>query len=480
METLYPGQYLQEVKGQVPVEGVSTSTAGFVGTAVKGEIGKANLVTSWSQFVSLYGGFDNNSYLAYAVRGFFENGGKRAFISRVVKTDNGVNSSQASSVEIGGVNPYLEVSAITDGTWGDDLSVEIASIDNLAIPQTFDFIVKNAGSVVETFNGMTLDSLEEISSKYVTVLTIDGEVAPVAGVYELNGGNNGILGIQGTDYLGNVTAKTGIYAFDSVSINLLAVPGITDASIVKSIESYVDGRNDCFAILEVPMASSATEAKTYKNTQANLSSPNVAVYYGWILANDPIGVGTNPTKYLPPSGHIAGVYARTDNERGVYKSPAGTDAVVRGAIGLDVNIGNEEQGLLNPDGINVIRAFAGGGIVLWGARTAQVNGQFKYVSLRRSMLFINESILSSTRWAVFEPNDSVLWNKLQISIEGFLRGFWSAGGLTGATEEEAFFVQVNEETTTPDDIANGRVFANYGVAGQKPGEFIIFRPSLRN
>lgn len=478
METLHPGLYLQEIKGEVPVEGESTSTGAFVGTAQKGEIGKANLVTSWAEFVKLYGGFDVNSYLAYAVRGFFENGGTRAFISRVVKSDNGINASKSATVSIGGVTPYLEVSAKTDGTWGNDLSVEIANV-SITTPKTFDFYVKEKGVVVEQFLKTTLDNLELVASEYVAILTIDGAVAPVAGVSQLATGDNGILGIIGTDYIGDAVRKTGLHAFNGEKINLIAVPGITDSAVAKSIESYVDGRKDCFAILEVPMAKTALEAKAYKTTEANLSSPNVALYYSWGKISDPIGVGTNPTKLVPPSGHIMGVFARTDNDRGVYKAPAGVDAVVRGFIGLERSVGDAEQDILNPEGVNCIRAFAGEGIILWGARTTQTNGDFTYIPVRRSLIFINQSILGSTRWAVFEPNDTKLWGKLKTAIEGFLRGFWNAGGLKGNTEEQAFFVQVDDSTTSQADIALGKVNAHYGVSPQKPAEFIVFKVSLR-
>lgn len=477
METLHPGSYLIEVKGEVPVEGLSTSTGAFVGTAQKGEIGKAHLVTSWSQFVSLYGSFDDNSYLAYAVRGFFENGGTRAFISRVVKTDNGVNASNPASVTVGPqATPHVEFTAITDGTWGDSLSVEIASVTSSS---TFNLFVKENGAVVEKFEGTHLSLLEDINSKYISALVFDEDAVPVAGSYRLVGGDNGILGIQGSDYIGDAAKKTGIYAFDGKPINLVAIPGITDVSVVKSLESYVDGRKDCFAIVEVPFAKGVMDAVKYKTVDANLSSPNLALYYPWLVISDPIGVGANPTKVVPPSGHIMGVFARTDNERGVFKTPAGVDAVVRGAIGLENTVEDADQDLLNPIGVNCVRSFAGQGIIVWGGRTAQQNGEFRYISARRSAIYVGQSIVASSRWAVFENNDDVLWSKLRTSIEGFLRGFWRQGGLKGKDESQAFFVQVDESTTTQEDIDAGKVYANYGLAVQKPAEFVVFRASLR-
>lgn len=476
METLHPGLYLQEVKGEAPIEGVSTSVGAFVGTAIKGEIGKANLVTSWNDFVSKYGSYDVNSYLAYAVRGFFDNGGTKAFISRVVKTTGGVKASKKSSAEVGGVTPYLLVEAKTDGTDGDNYFGQIVNVD--AVAKTFDFLIFYKGDLVESMIGTTLAELDNAQLEHVLVNTLVEDGTPVQEDFKLENGDNGIVGITALDYVGDEVAKTGIYAFGKEKINLLAVPGITDVAVHTAISDYVDKRGDAFAILEVPLGKSVIDAQKYKLTEANLSSPNVAIYYSWISVSDPIGVGNAPTKMIPPSGHIMGVYARTDAERGVFKAPAGTDAKVRGALGLEINVEDVEQDLLNPHGINSIRAFDGEGIILWGARTTQPGGQFRYVNVRRSLLFINQSILASTRWAVFENNDTVLWGKIKTAIETFLRGFWNAGGLKGVSEGEAFFVVCDDTTTTKADVELGKLYAHYGVSPQRPAEFIIFKVSI--
>lgn len=477
MEFLHPGQYLQEIAGETPVEGVSTSTAAFVGVAQKGPIGQSELVTSWQQFVEKYGSYMDNSYLAYAVRGFFENGGTRAFISRAVKFTGGVKTSAKASAQLDiATTPFLLVDASTDGTWGNAVEVEI-----IVKNDTFSFQVYNAGVVVEAYNGLTLETVEDIvnnQSKVVKVTVLDEAAVVENAKVKLAEGTDGIEGISATDYVGDQALKTGLYAFENDDINIVAIPGITDVTVIAGIQAYVESRNDCTAIVEPPLGKVPTTVLSFKESEANISSERVALYYPWIKVADPIGVGNNPTKFLPPSGHIAGVYARTDNNRGVFKAPAGVEATVNGAVGLEYNITDAEQDILNPNGINAIRSFAGEGIIVWGARTTDPN--FLYVPVRRSLDYIEQSILESTRWAVFEPNDVTLWNKLTSSIEAFLRGFWDAGGLKGEQEADAFFVQIDATTTTEEDINSGKVFANIGVSTQKPAEFIVFKVSLRN
>lgn len=474
METLHPGLFLQEVPSEKPIEGTSTSTGAFVGIAEKGPIGKSELVTSWTQFVEKYGSYIPNSYLAYAVRGFFENGGTRAYISRVVHYANGSKTSAKATATLkAGATNVAIIDALSDGAYGNNIEVRITS--NTAY-KTVDLVVYYKGVQVEKYSDVILAELDDVvnsQSKYIKVTLINEDTLPSNGSFSLQGGNDGITGLTGTDYI------EALKAFDNDPINLLAIPGVTDVAVLGGAKTYAEKRQDVFVIAEVPLGRTITGARDYKLTEANIASMRVALYYPWIKVADPIGAGKNPVKLIPPSGHLMGIYARTDNTRGVYKAPAGTEAQVRGAIGLEYNVSDAEQDLLNPIGVNAIRAFAGEGIIVWGARTTDVKGEYKYIPVRRSIDYIEQSILAGTRWSVFEPNDNVLWAKLTASIEAFLRGFWRAGGLKGTDEKQAFQVECNENTTTPDDIEAGRVYANIGVAPQKPAEFIIFRLSLR-
>lgn len=485
MELLRPGIFLDEVAGTPPVEGVATSTAAFVGVAKKGAIAEAVLVTSWGEFVKKFGSYITNSYLAYAVRGFFENGGTRAYISRVVHFSAGAKTSIASFGNIidTTVTPVniVKVEASSDGVWGDSLTVEIS--DYNATDETFTLTVKESGIVVETFEALTLATIDDVingSAQYIKVTVLDAtKTIKSPQTVALAGGNDGLTSIADSDYVGASDTKNGLYAFDSESINILAVPGIATTTVVTGIVTYVEGRKDCSAIIETPIANTVTQAKTYKQTTANVSSERVAIYYPWIKVSDPIGIGKSPLKTVPPSGHLAGIYARIDNSRGVFKAPAGTEAKVLGAVGLEYAVTDAEQDILNPIGVNAIRTFPGDGIVVWGARMTNVKSEYKYVPVRRSVDYVEQSLIGGTRWSVFEPNDATLWGKLKMACEAFLRGYWRAGGLKGTTEAEAFYVVCDSSTTTEDDIDAGRVYADIGLSPQKPAEFIIFRVSLR-
>ena len=176
---------------------------------------------------------------------------------------------------------------------------------------------------------------------------------------------------------------------------------------------------------------------------------------------------------VPPGGHVAGVYARVDQEKGVHKAPA--NEVVNGALGLEFNITKGEQDVLNPRGVNCIRAFPGRGILIWGARTAASDPAWKYLNVRRLFIFVEKSIELGTQWVVFEPNDEKLWARVKQTINQFLMGVWRSGALMGTTEEEAFFVKCDRTTMTQNDIDNGRLVVLVGIAPVKPAEFVIFR-----
>jgi phage tail sheath protein FI len=197
-----------------------------------------------------------------------------------------------------------------------------------------------------------------------------------------------------------------------------------------------------------------------------------ALYYPWIEVIDPL---TRRPIAIPPSGHIAGVWARTDERRGVHKAPA--NEVILGATGLAFQVTHQEQGSLNKNGINCIRAFPGRGIRIWGARTLSSDPEWRYINVRRLFNFISESIQTGTQWSVFEPNDQFLWNALSISVSSFLKNVWRSGALFGATPDEAYYVKCDAETNPPEVIDAGQVVCEVGIAPVKPAEFVIFRLS---
>lgn len=586
-EYLSPGVYVEEYdSGATPMQGVSTSTAGFVGLAERGPvIGQPQLVTSFADYTRMYGGYLSKAgygdarYLPYAVEQFFMNGGARAYIMRAVPGD-----AKAASLTTG----VLRVTAANPGAWAEKMRVTVVP-SSKAKTQVFDvdgadLTLKNAdgfnaGDVVELFDGKTtayatirsvLDKVITLdapctlavadtkvgTSKYIrtceititarlddTVETYENlslkpealNYAPVktaksdlirvevlpgkpaaaaapavkdenkdnkdkkdapaaapapakaagitpydlcAGVGEgmvltLEGGSDGsVLNVTLDAYIGaddGPGKRTGLQAFqENGVVSVLAIPGVTAPEVQAALIGFCENRKSCFAILDVPMDLKKTnDVATFRDMY---DSTYAAMYHPWLQMFD---AGAKRTDYFPPSGAMAGIYARSDNSRGVHKAPA--NEVVRGCTGLSCNYNVGEQDILNPIGVNLIRALPGQGIRVWGARTISSNGLWKYVNVRRLFIYIEESIKANTNWVVFEPNSETLWSRVTRTIETFLATCWRDGALAGSSPEQAFFVECGPTTMTQDDIDNGRLICQIGIAPVKPAEFVIFR-----
>lgn len=546
------------------MEGVSTSTAGFIGVTEKGpKDGAPVLVTNFADFRRTFGGylseleFGEYRFLAYSVNQFFANGGSRCYIKRVVPAD----AAYAASTEAVDSAPVVFY-AKDPGAWGNKVTVKVAPSSKfktqiLAIVPTANTVkyqVKNSsgfseGDVVAFLDGekrvetvvtsidgdfITLsDALDEtavdtalVPSKVLCTLEADIEIAydgqiekyefvslntntpdyisqklakselavvavsapekPVS-LYELitgnktggevvinlfGGSNGSASALSAADYIGEDKGpgeRTGIQSFiDNNDVSIMAVPGITDASVQMSLIAHCENLGSRFAILDVPKdMKSVNDIVDHRNI---FDSASAAMYHPWIKVFDPL---TKNTAAIPPSGSVAGIYARTDNSRGVWKAPA--NEVVSSCVGLDANYTTGEQDILNPKGINLIRSFPGQGIRVWGARTLSSNPLWKYINVKRLFIFLEESIKANTNWVVFEPNDQVLWLRVRRTIEVFLSGMWRNGAFAGGTEDEAFFVDIGPSTMSKDDIDNGRLVCVIGVAPVKPAEFVIFR-----
>lgn len=588
-EYLSPGVYVEEYdSGATPMQGVSTSTAGFVGLAERGPvIGQPQLVTSFADYTRMYGGYLSKAgygdarYLPYAVEQFFMNGGARAYIMRAVPGD-----AKAASLTTG----VLRVTAANPGAWAEKMRVTVVP-SSKAKTQVFDvdgadLTLKNAdgfnaGDVVELFDGKTtayatiksvldkvitldapctlavadtkvgtskyirtceitntarlddtVETYENLSLKpealnYAPVKTAKSDLirvevlpgkpaaaaapAPVAkdenkdnkdkkdapaaapapakaagitpydlcaGVGEgmvltLEGGSDGsVLNVTPDAYIGaddGPGKRTGLQAFqENGVVSVLAIPGVTSPEVQAALIGFCENRKSCFALLDVPMDLKKTnDVATFRDMY---DSTYAAMYHPWLQMFD---AGAKRTDYFPPSGAMAGIYARSDNSRGVHKAPA--NEVVRGCTGLSCNYNVGEQDILNPIGVNLIRALPGQGIRVWGARTISSNGLWKYVNVRRLFIYIEESIKANTNWVVFEPNSETLWSRVTRTIETFLATCWRDGALAGSSPEQAFFVECGPTTMTQDDIDNGRLICQIGIAPVKPAEFVIFR-----
>lgn len=289
----------------------------------------------------------------------------------------------------------------------------------------------------------------------------------------LGGGTDGVAGLTPAVYQGrdsdDADRRTGLFALGNVAdVSIVAVPGVTDPVVQRALIAHCERARYRFAVLDSRPGASLDEVQEQRSLY---DSKYAALYYPWVQVFDPL---QNRGAFAPPSGHVAGIYARTDQEVGVHKAPA--NAVVRQVGDVEATVTTGMQDILNPRGINAIRAFPGRGIRVWGARTVSSDGLWRYVNVRRLFIFLEHSIDRSTQYAVFEPNDRSLWNRLKASLVSFLTTVWRSGALQGATAAEAFFVKVGlGETMTQDDIDAGRVIVLVGVAPVKPAEFVVFR-----
>jgi phage tail sheath protein FI len=286
---------------------------------------------------------------------------------------------------------------------------------------------------------------------------------------------------QGT-FVGDPADRTGFAGLEAVDeVTMLAIPdlmaaldrGDVDLETVNGIQKEMIGHcermGDRVAIIDPPPNMNATEVATWV-ANSGYDSKYAALYYPWLKILNP---ATGQPTFVPPSGHVAGVWGRTDSTRGVHKAPA--NEVVRGVLDVRYQVTGPEQEGLNPNGINVIRAFPGRGIRIWGARTLSSDPSWRYLNVRRLFNYIEESIEEGTQWVVFEPNDQDLWQRIRRTVSAFLTRTWREGALFGSKPEEAFYVKCDEETNPPDVVDAGQVIIEIGIAPVKPAEFVVFR-----
>ena len=278
---------------------------------------------------------------------------------------------------------------------------------------------------------------------------------------------SGLMGMEIADDVTMVCCPDIMALYQSGSITMDGVKAIQLAMI-----AHCENMKDRFAILDCPPGLNPQQVKDWRMNVAGYDTKYGAVYYPWIKVANPMG---GDSIIMPPSGYIAGIYARSDNERGVHKAPA--NEVVRGATGVEMLITKSEQDILNPIGINCIRAFPGRGIRVWGARTLSSDASWRYINVRRLFNFVEKSIQMGTQWIVFEPNDADLWARIRRDITAFLTNVWRTGALFGATPAQAFYVKCDEETNPPSVRDAGQVVIEIGLAPVKPAEFVIFRIS---
>ncbi|MFE1957071.1 phage tail sheath family protein [Streptomyces sp. NPDC059479] len=517
---LSPGVYVEEVQsGSRPIEGVGTSVAAFVGFAQRGPFNEPTLITNWTQFVSLFGEFVEGTYLASAVYGFFANGGGICYVIRIGGGGTGEGegdderSEARTTSELPAGTEGTEGAEGTDGTEAQlgpytvrtlpgvtgEITVSVADPEGEDPPQdVFTLVVARDGKVVETYPAVSSKRSKDNVASQVRARSQLIEIRepgrgpaptrPEAQTVTLRpagdaGGASGSLSAE--EYVGDPDRRTGLGALEAIDeVTMVAVPDLMSAyergdldleSVVSVQRSLIDHcalMGDRIAILDPPPDLSPRQIKGWRMETTGFDSKFATLYYPWIKVFDP-AAGRNT--FVPPSGHIAGVWARNDASRGVHKAPA--NEVIRGAVSLQTQLTKNEHDLLNPIGLNCIRAFPGRGIRVWGARTLAADPAWRYLNVRRLFNYLEESILAGTQWVVFEPNDDALWARIRRTVSAFLVNEWRRGALFGLTPEEAFYVKCDRETNPPESIDAGQVICEIGVAPVKPAEFVVFRLS---
>ncbi|NPV54511.1 MAG: hypothetical protein HPY71_13515 [Firmicutes bacterium] len=496
-EFLSPGHYKSESPPQVmTLAGASVSTGAIVGVFEKGPIGVPRLVTSLTEFQKVYGGYIPQSYAPYAVEGAFRNKpGMRLYVVRTAHytspTDPTTCTAKKAAITLkdrSTVTPVdtLKVEAVNEGTWGNKIAIEIANATKDTTTK-FRLVVKYDGVIKEVFDELSMDDLSADfvesringKSEYIRVTDMDTTTAapedrPAAGTSTLTGGDDGLTTIGDSDYLGSSATGIGLHALDNVEDALLiAVPGIATAAVHNGVLEYCASRMDCFGLLDPPMAASYQDVKEYVETTAQLNSEYGAIYWPNVGISDPV---TGLYKIIPPSGHAMGAYARVDAApgKGPWKVAAGIeDGQLYGVLGVEDNAVNNKavRDVLYPARINPIRAMSRYGRMLYGARTLSGTGKMTYINERRTFIYVEKTVDDGTQWVEFENNEPGLWARLTRTISAFLLRVWRAGGLRGATPEEAFAVKIDAETNPePGPILYGKI----GLATHTPTEFVWF------
>jgi hypothetical protein len=523
-----PGVYLEESllvnSGQIAN---ATSVACFVGAAPSGPVGDPVLIQSWSQYVTIFGGFNYVptananvsalSYLPYSVYSYFQNGGRVAYIVRAVGDDDGSAASKGITGQFKNgatTGTVMTITAKSPGKWGNDLSYSLiiqetkGTLGSGVTEQIFTLQILYKGEIVETFSNLSL-------------------WGTIAGTFQVEARINDA--VSGSQYVSVATDHTLVFSLDSsgsltggttpslptaLALKEAVIPdgddsplSKIDGPIVLNIAGYIDDytkentdnwangwvgatvsaadfsdRNDIFIVNDnCPPREPSQSVSSYVTTMTSGTSLNansgdsyVAAYGPWILISDPQKVGQ--VKAVPPGGAVVGVYARTDATVSPFRAPAGAIAGITNAVGVQAKFSEAVLGTLNSDqNINVIRSVTGSGIAIMGARTKKKYGVDRYVSARRTLIYLRESLRRSMQFAVFQNNDERLWSAMRITADRVLRNVWLAGGLSGNSANQAYYINCDAAINSPAVISTGEARVEIGVALEYPAEFIVIR-----
>ncbi len=522
VQPTYPGVYIEELPSGVrTITGVATSITAFIGKALRGPTDVPITITSFADYERTFGGLNRDMTLSYALRDFFMNGGGQAIVVRLYKSVSG--SAAKATYEV----PNLTLQASSEGAWGMQVRVRvdkkpvsdpnvIAVAARLGVQPAdlFDLTVRDgATGLTETFLNLTTkesaqraDRVLNAQSNLVRVVTaLPSNTSPSAHAGALTDADVWTASTKSTAaknaapadvavdsapldsaaYKGSQSSKTGLYQLEKADLfNLLCIlPDARGGDVPDDV--YQEALGYCVkrrAMLLVDPKAGWTTVSAAQSGAAGMNltgdmARNAALYFPRIKQADSMLGGQIDT--FVPCGTIAGIMARTDTQRGVWKAPAGLDASLLGAVGLQVEMTDAENGLLNPLGINCLRTFPVHGRIVWGSRTMRgadaAADEYKYVPVRRLALFLEESLSRGTQWVVFEPNDEPLWAQIRLNLGAFMHNLFRQGAFQGTTPKDAYFVKCDKETTTQNDINLGIVNIVVGFAPLKPAEFVIIK-----
>ncbi|HEY4086591.1 MAG TPA: phage tail sheath subtilisin-like domain-containing protein [Bryobacteraceae bacterium] len=532
VQVTYPGVYIEELPSAVhTITGVATSITAFVGRAARGSVNIPTIINGFADYDRFFGGLSQLSTMSFAVNDFFANGGAQGIIVRLA-TANAAPATitlpedmEANASPLHGALPpdsfaSLILTAASPGSWGNSL---FAAVDHKTKDPT-DLSLFNltltlkdpTGKIVVASEKYLNLSVDPTTSRYVTTTlkqnsilanvqadglgndevpgsrpaeTITAGSPPAAAPVQGQNGDDGDA-LTDDDFVGVGTQanKKGLYALENADLfNILCIPPYNNddqdvsTHLVGLAAAYCETRR-AFYIVDPPSSWTNLQTALSQFTDATTDyigtrSDHAAIYFPRVVEQNPLL--DNQLDTFVPCGVMAGVYARTDAQRGVWKAPAGQETILNGVTQLAVPLTDAENGELNPVGVNCLRSFPIIGRVSWGARTLQgadaLESQWKYVPVRRTALFIEESLYRGTKWVVFEPNDETLWGNIRLNVGSFMHSLFLKGAFFGSSPDKAYFVKCDSETTTQNDIDSGIVNIVVGFAPLKPAEFVIIQ-----
>jgi phage tail sheath protein FI len=490
-----PGVFINEVPlpQLVALADNGQARGAFLGAFAQGPTAEPVLIQSWYDFGKTFGSLSDSYPATWSIYSFFANGGRSAYIKRVV----GAGATAASVTlrdRAGTPLSTLRVTAKSAGAWGNALKAEVTA----ASTTTFNLIISDANGILEQFTDLSMSTTNSrycvayvnSASYYVTLTNLTSGTAAPANMPEIAGEKTFASGADGSAPT-RASYQTALATFDAITNPLIMINadasyafasgGETGARAAKvlldtDVTAYADARGDVFALIDPPAGSTPAEAITYAIDGCGaVDGGNAAIYYPWVVIPDLLKSAPGATRVVGPAAIAAGKYLETDASRGVFKTPAGFGTKINSAVALERSLTNTELDNLNAASkpVNAIRNVPGGGIVIMGGRTLNNSTGERYINVRRSMIFLKKEITDRSSFAVFENNSEILWNQLRTAIGNFLRNYWSQGGLRGASPEQAYYVRCDATNNTPTDILNGRVNIEVGVAVEYPAEFVV-------